>query len=160
MAGAAGAAGGGPATQNLTVPQIEEWKRLFHLVDRDGDQHVDTSELGGLLRLFGVKPTPQELQQLTSQVDPQNRGYIDFPAFVNVLSSAMKTPGDELEEAFRAFDQKGTGFADANAMQHALTTMGDCMSAADVQELISLGGGADHSGNVQWAPIKSKLQTG
>jgi calcium-binding protein CML len=53
----------------------EELKRVFNFFDKDGDDSIDVSELGLILRNLGYFPTDSELDQMINDVDI-NRTFI------------------------------------------------------------------------------------
>ncbi len=64
--------------KQLTDQQIGEAKEAFTLFDKDSDGCISTPELGTVLRALGKNPTEAEVKQLSKEVDPDNRGTINF----------------------------------------------------------------------------------
>merc|ERR1719239_1572048 len=54
---------------SITDQQIEEYKNMFQLYDKDGDGTVSTKELGGVMRSIGVMMTEEELADMVEDAD-------------------------------------------------------------------------------------------
>ena len=62
--------------EHLTEEQTAEFKEAFALFDKDGDGTISTKELGMVMNSLGQKPTPQELDNMISEVDIDGNGEI------------------------------------------------------------------------------------
>ena len=62
--------------EHLTDEQTAEFKEAFALFDKDGDGTISTKELGMVMNSLGQKPTPQELDNMISEVDIDGNGEI------------------------------------------------------------------------------------
>lgn len=76
-------ADGGPGTPRavkraLTETEVQEFREIFSLVDKDGGGSISKSELGELLETLGVKASPEELDAMLREVDTDGSGEIDF----------------------------------------------------------------------------------
>lgn len=111
-------------SDQLTPEQIQEYREAFQLFDKNGDGSVSATELGVVLRSFGMNPTDAELQDMVcivkseretklsvtmksvtqvSDVDADGNGHIDFEEFLNLVKD-LKSGGkdtDDLREAFK-----------------------------------------------------------
>lgn len=93
--------------EELTETQIEEFKEVFSLFDKDGDGTISTKELGTVMRTLGQNPTDAEIEQMIKEVDVDNNGEIDFEEFCGLMVKKMKEsePEEELVEVFKIFDK-------------------------------------------------------
>ena len=48
--------------EELNETQIEEFKEVFGLFDKDGDGTISTKELGTVMRTLGQNPTDAEIE--------------------------------------------------------------------------------------------------
>ena len=62
--------------EHLTDEQTAEFREAFALFDKDGDGTISTKELGMVMNSLGQKPTPQELDNMISEVDIDGNGEI------------------------------------------------------------------------------------
>ncbi len=64
-------------------------------------------EMGTVMRSVGQNPTEAELREMVNEVDPDGKGTIDFPGFLNLMAHKMKdTDGeDSCCRASPCFDQ-------------------------------------------------------
>ncbi|KAM9673838.1 LOW QUALITY PROTEIN: calmodulin-like [Trichechus inunguis] len=120
----------------LTEEQIAELKEAFS--DKDGNGTIITRELGTVMRSLGQNPTEAELQGMVNEIDADANGTIDFPEFLGVMARKMKDTDreKELREAFLVFDKNRDGFLSAAELRHVMTTSGERLSDAAVDEMI------------------------
>jgi calmodulin len=128
----------GRMVRELTEKQIADCKEAFSLFDKDGDGSITMKEMGTVMRSVGQNPTEAELREMVNEVDPDGKGTIDFPGFLNLMAHKMKdTDGEEeLKEAFRVFDKEKKGYIPAAELRHVLTNLGEKLTDEEVDEMI------------------------
>ncbi|KAJ2746403.1 myosin II light chain [Coemansia sp. BCRC 34301] len=137
--------------------QLNEFKEAFGLFDRTGEGKIPSSSLGTLLRALGQNPTEAEVSDITSRIDPKNKASgIPFDEFVKI---AMRPGGfsllnsedsfNEFVQAFQVFDREGNGFISAGELRYVLTSLGEALSDAEVDELLK-GFPMDKHGNINY----------
>lgn len=91
----------------LTDQQTAEYKEAFMLFDKDGDGCITTFELGNVIRALGKSPTETELKAVVKSIDPDNRGVVDFPEFLTVMSGPLRNFDDKtaLRKAWDVMDK-------------------------------------------------------
>ena len=82
-------------------------------------------------------PSAQVTKYFT-KCSPAGNGTIDFPEFVTLLSRKMKDTDseEELMEAFRVFDEDGSGCISASALRHVMNNLGEKLTEEEVDEMI------------------------
>ncbi|KAI8976529.1 calmodulin, partial [Pilobolus umbonatus] len=65
---------------------INEYRDAFALFDKDGDGHINTKELGEVMRSLGHKPSRSELEDMIHDVDVDSNGSIEFEEFLKLMS--------------------------------------------------------------------------
>ncbi|KAG0263677.1 hypothetical protein DFQ27_001634 [Actinomortierella ambigua] len=123
----------------LTQEQLAEFKEAFALFDRDGDGTITTRELGTVMRSLGQNPSESDLQDMVNDVDADGNGKIDFPEFLTMMARKMKDTDseEEIREAFKVFDKDNNGYISAAELRHVLTNLGERLSEAEVDEMIT-----------------------
>lgn len=108
------------------------------MFDKDGDGKITTKELGTVMRSLGQNPSESELTDMINEVDVDSDGSIDFPEFLTMMARKMKDTDSEAEiaEAFKVFDRNGDGKISAAELRHVLTSIGEKLSDADVDQMI------------------------
>jgi calmodulin len=137
--------------QELTEKQIAECKEAFSLFDKDGDGVITMKEMGTVMRSLGQNPTEAELRDMISEVDPDGKGTMDFPEFLNLMSRKMKDTDseEELKNAFHVFDKEKKGYIPAAELRHVLTNLGEKLTDDEVDEMMREAD-SDGSGQVKY----------
>merc|ERR1712179_375209 len=146
-------------TINLPEEQIEEYREIFSLFDRDGGGTITSVELGQVMRTFGWNPTEGDLQEMIGEIDQDGNGCISFNEFVYLMTKNVHEDGDieeEIREAFRVFDREGHGFITVPDLAQVLTSLGDKLSEEESQELIAEAD-IDGDGNVNYEEFVTML---
>lgn len=97
--------------ENLTDQQIEEFKEVFGLFDKDGGGTISSTELGTVMRTLGQNPSQKEIEAMIKEIDQDGNGEIDFDEFCKLMVKQMEAnePAEELVEVFRIFDKDCNG---------------------------------------------------
>ncbi|KAG7015763.1 putative calcium-binding protein CML17, partial [Cucurbita argyrosperma subsp. argyrosperma] len=66
----------------LDDEQIAELREIFRSFDRNNDGSLTQLELGSLLRSLGLKPSPDQLENLIMKADTNSNGLVEFSEFV------------------------------------------------------------------------------
>ncbi|MEM8642563.1 MAG: EF-hand domain-containing protein [Cyanobacteria bacterium P01_G01_bin.54] len=69
---------------------IEEFRRVFELYDRDGNGAIDLWELQHVMECLGEEPTAAELQAMIQAVDENQNGTIEFDEFLKLMMTDLK----------------------------------------------------------------------
>ena len=107
----------------LTEEQFLELKDAFELYEKhSADGKVDTQELSKLFRSLGQNPNEDELAKIIQELHVDDQGTLEFPDFLKMMLKRMKDKDSdqELRDAFRVFDEEGTGFVSASDLKYIL----------------------------------------
>lgn len=130
-----------PHPVKLDDEQIAELREIFRSFDRNNDGSLTQLELGSLLRSLGLKPGPEELENLINKADTNNNGLIEFSEFVSLVSPELlsaKSPytEDQLKQLFKMFDRDGNGFITAAELAHSMARLGHALTAEELTGMI------------------------
>ena len=122
----------------LTKDEVAELKTAFNQYLKKGKEVIPAKDLGLVMRNLGRNPTEKELQDLLEDCDIDYRGSITFKKFMDIMTAVMigNNSEKEMREAFRAFDQDGSGYLDAAELKYFMTKEGEKLTDAEVDELI------------------------
>ncbi|CAI8508471.1 hypothetical protein FOG51_02130 [Hanseniaspora uvarum] len=146
-------------SNNLTEEQIQEFKEAFTLFDKDNNGTISKQELSTVMRSLGLSPSEQEVTDLMNEIDLNGNKSIEFSEFLTLMSRQLKQNDSEMEllEAFKVFDKNGDGYISSAELKHVLTSIGEKLSDAEVDEILKEV--ADGQGQInieQFAEILSK----
>jgi calmodulin len=140
--------------QQLSHEAVQEFREVFHLFDKDGDNTIDCQELGVAMRSLGLNPSDQEVESMIREVDVDNSGAIDFQEFLALMSRCVADQSieKEMKEAFRAFDKDGDGYITRNEFRDTLVRLtGKSLTEDEVDEIIYEGKfDANHDGKLSY----------
>ena len=105
-------------------------------------RRIDSSELGDLMVSLGQNPSPAELEKMIQMADIDGSGDIDFVEFVTLVAHKMKwdesrdNTESKVVEAFRLFDEDGSGSIDASEMKRMLINLGEKITLEEAEKVI------------------------
>merc|ERR1711902_311961 len=115
--------------------QVQMYKDCFKLMDINKDGTLDKNDLRGAFDNIGVLMSESELDDLMGEVG----GPCTFQGMVDMFQSKMARDGNDPDEliiqAFSAYDQGGK--IDVKMFQHALSTWGDKMTKAEIDDIFN-----------------------
>ena len=137
----------------MTQREREVLEESFSLYDTIGDNKVDIQLLGETLRGLGLNPTEGEVQKIVKELDSAGARRISFEEFLPIYQSfSARTPrsvqpeprapnsgrgtgASDFMECFRVFDKEQKGTISIGELQHVMTTLGEGLSADEVNLL-------------------------
>jgi len=119
----------------LTEEQVTELREAFSAHDRDGDGRITLQELRQTLERLGEEPTDAELRVLIVKADADGNEMIDFAEFLAFMSRRMREPGagDEIREAFDAFDRDRDGLVSIDELLQVMERLGEKMTREEAE---------------------------
>ena len=108
--------GGSPMTEEL----IADFRDAFKTFDTDEDGYLSLKELGDLLISLGHPVSKEELTEMTSEIDIEGNGTIDFKEFILLMARKMR----DYIEAFRIFDKNKDDLISKEELKEAMTIIG------------------------------------
>ncbi|XP_060062994.1 calmodulin-like [Ylistrum balloti] len=122
----------------VTDETLKEWREAFSMFDKNGDGHINSTELGTVMRSLGQAPTDEDLFKIIHDADNDGSGTVDFDEFVEMMIRFMKNidPETEMRDAFKVFDKDGNGYISAMELRYVMTNLGERLSEEEVDEMI------------------------
>merc|ERR1711913_255752 len=115
--------------------QVQMYKDCFKLMDINKDGTLDKNDLRGAFDNIGVLMSESELDDLMGEVG----GPCTFQGMVDMFQKQMAGDGNDPDEliirAFSAYDKDGK--IDVKMFQHALSTWGDKMTKAEIDDIFN-----------------------
>ena len=90
------------------------------------------------MRALGFEPRKEEVRKMIADIDRDGSGTIDFPEFLEMMSSKMaeRDPREEMMKAFRLFDDDDTGKISFHNLRRVAKELGENMTDEEIQEMI------------------------
>lgn len=125
-------------------------KDAFALFDKKGDGKIPAGSLGDMLRAVGQNPTLAEIRDLENGLGSSTFNYDTFVKVVN-RPDGFKPLGqpEDYIRGFQVFDKEGTGEIGVGELRYILTSLGEKLSDAEVDELLK-GVDVSRDGNVRY----------
>jgi len=134
--------------------QKAEFREAFSLFDRAGDDKIFLAQAGDVFRALGQNPTNIEVAKVLG--NPTNEDLnvkrLSFDEFLPMLQSITKNSEqgsyEDFVEGLRVFDKDGNGLILAAEIRHVLSTMGERLTEAEVNQLLQ--GFEDQNGMINY----------
>lgn len=146
------------------LDDIEDFRDAFSLFDRHGDGKVECREIGNMMRALGLNPTESVVKKIVDEIDSTGEKRIGLEEFVPLYHELCKkktNPSgntENFQEAFRIFDRDTNGSVSGAELRHLLTSLGEALTAADVNELVA--GMEDEHGMVNYEDFVKIVMNG
>jgi len=100
------------AKYNISDEKVQEFQKSFTMLDKDGNEKLDTSELGNAMHFWGENPTSYEIQALIKQFDHDGNGTIEFPEYLVMMVHRQMESDTEKKctISFSHFDSNKSGY--------------------------------------------------
>ncbi|XP_031554586.1 calmodulin-alpha-like [Actinia tenebrosa] len=113
----------------LSEEQIQEYKVVFEAIQKDDKRpksHIKRRELGIAMRMIGLNPREDDLQEFINTIEFEDNGRVDFAQFVEMMEeqrSHSQEEEDEVRMAFNVFDSDCRGYIEANELRYVMETV-------------------------------------
>ncbi|GES74265.1 pre-mRNA-splicing factor ISY1 homolog [Rhizophagus clarus] len=141
---------------NYVMERKEEYYKAFKLFDKEGNDTIPSDALGDLLRALKQNPTNAKVAELVKGAGPK----ISFDKFLEILlrpdGFAPAATYEEIFEGFQVFDKDRTGYISVGEVKYVLTSLGEKLTEAEVDELIKIVN-VDKNGNIKYEDFIKKI---
>lgn len=127
---------------DLIEDLLNEYKETFVAMDQDGDGFVTKADVERLLFSLNQKPTPDEIEDIYTVLDPDNQK-INFTQFVKLLVVVHRSFDREetLRSVFLAFDRNGDGNLGTAEIFYVLRQLGIQVQRQEIEDIVQEQGG-------------------
>lgn len=124
--------------QELTPEQQQEIKEAFEIFDADHDGQLDHHELKVAMRALGFDVRRQDVTALIQAHDHRGTRTIHLEDFRAVMTEKMihRDPMEEIERAFRLFDEEGTGKISVKNLKRVARDLNENIDEGEIVAMI------------------------
>jgi len=121
--------------------RCDKLKEFFNMFDKSGDGTIDSSELGGLLRSFGLEFGENDLKRLMQEFDKSGDGVVSFPEFYSYMKSRIEAKEEDtlemVKDIFSIMDANGDEKVSVEEFSTVLKSLPMEMSDDDIQSIVN-----------------------
>lgn len=151
------------AYRTINKSERSELREVFTLFDVDGDGHISSAEIMGLLKRLapGKRFTETDAMNMIARFDDDGDGDIDFEEFVKMMSASFENlkEADELQEVFKLFDADGNGSISCEELLEIMKATGEDITLDEVKLMIE-DVDSDGNGQIDFHEFKKVIQDG
>ncbi|KAL0247947.1 hypothetical protein GEMRC1_003186 [Eukaryota sp. GEM-RC1] len=127
-----------PRRVEITEEQKNEIREAFDLFDTEKKGSIGYHELKVAMRALGFDVKKPEVLQIIEEYDRDGSGTIHFQDFLEVMSRKIseRDPEEEIEKAFKLFDDDGTGVITLRNLRRVAKELGENLSEEELQSMI------------------------
>ena len=136
--------------EELSKEEIEEYKKVFAVFDKDGDGSITIEELKFAMEKLGQNGTVVELENEIKEIDLDGNGEIDLEEFLTVMPR-MKFK-EEIRNAFKVFDPDNNGVIHNKELKHAFLNLVKGIDEREIMEMIECAD-VDGDGKIRYEEL-------
>ena len=110
---------------------------VFKTIDKNGDGHIDKSELKALFDALGAKMTDEELDEVFVQLDQDKDGIIDQDEFNQWYINSKELIRSQVHTVFDKLDTNRSGTLDKNEIRALLEELDPGITDGDVDDAVN-----------------------
>lgn len=130
----------------------------FDLFDQNSKNEIAALDIERVLCALGQKPSPTDIEELLSKIDPNGTDLLEYNTFMDVVLPYIRGKYEEtflpslqkLQEAFRIFDYNKDGSVSTSEFRYILSLQSEDVSENEAEALLELLD-TDENGSVEWA---------
>lgn len=117
----------------------EKLKQVFTKIDKDESNTISIDDLSKALRVAGMNPTENQIEEFSKTARLINGKFLDFNEFERIAlwcSMSGRVSKAEVFSFFSAFDCEKKGFLTTEQLKNALCEHGDKLDSAEIQVIL------------------------
>lgn len=121
----------------FTDEEVDNYRKVFRSMDKDGSGSISNKELSFALRKVGVSINSEQIDELMKDVDENNDGRMEFEEFLQIAAKSTKDVDaeEELREIFMIFDRENKGFIAPGQIKHVMKSLGTPFTDEEIYEI-------------------------
>lgn len=133
-----------------TEQQIADIKEVLSIYGQQSDNSISTKMLGAALRALKLNPLEREIMDFITEFDREGTGVISYDNLLKIYGRKKRDSDtiEELLEAFRVFDQAGTGYIPMPEFRYYMVRLGEQLPEEEVDEIIKIAADPDNADRV------------
>jgi len=120
----------------MTPDKIDQIRSAFDEFDDDNDGEIEVQMLERALRSYGLIPSPEEIEQISEDLNQSPTVSFNTFAFLVFRMSKSTNPEKELLASFRLFDRDGTGKIPYQLTRSVLTNLKRPLTEVQLETLL------------------------
>ena len=114
----------------------KEYQAAFEMFSVENN-YITVSQFATIVRSMNLNPTNLELNEISNYL---KNNKMDFRQFCNIMNKTTRKVdmSDTFLRAFQVFDIHNTGYVTVSDIKNIMTTMGEFLTADEVNDLIKL----------------------
>ena len=81
----------------FTEDEVENYRKIFSSMDKDGSGSISSKELSFALRKVGVSVNSEQLDEMMKEIDADSNGKMEFDEFLQIAARSTKDVDAEEE---------------------------------------------------------------
>ena len=134
-------------SQEKIAEITEELREKFFLFDLDGNNVMNTNELGAVMRSFGVNLTEEEISNLMKELDSDGSEVLEFGEFLRLMENTDRIDMlikrklkegqiEDIKQKFLEFDVDNTGTIDLRELGNVIRSLGQNPTDRELKDLM------------------------
>ena len=134
-------------SQEKIAEITEELREKFFLFDLDGNNVMNTNELGAVMRSFGVNLTEEEISNLMKELDSNGSEVLEFGEFLRLMENTDRIDMlikrklkegqiEDIKQKFLEFDADNTGSIDLRELGNVIRSLGQNPTDRELKDLM------------------------
>lgn len=117
----------------------DKLKQVFAKLDKDGSNTIPIEDLCKALRIAGMNPTENQIEEYSKTARLINSKFLDFNEFERIAlwcSMSGRVSKEEVFSFFSAFDCDKKGYLTSEELKKALCEQGDKLDSVEIQVIL------------------------
>lgn len=142
-----------------TDQQVADIKEALSIYGQQSDMSISTKMVAAALRALKLNPLEREIMDFITEFDREGTGVISYDNFVKIYGRKKRDSDtiEELLEAFKVFDQAGTGYILIPEFRYYMVRLGEQLPEEEVDEIIKVASDPENSDRVSIAKFARYL---
>jgi len=134
----------------LAPSQLDNLREAFNIFDKDSDGKINADEIGSVMRNMGINPTDNDLHIMIERYDDDGNGTIEFPEFINMMSTKFEGNDDNIKKVFEQLDTDKDGLIGKQELIEFMQKLGEQVTSEQADLMIKEAD-SDNDGKINFS---------